>query len=56
MKKQLYLSPHITFTDVEQEGLICTSVRFNLKVQELENINDKTFEDDETPEEFYFKS
>lgn len=54
MKKRYYQSPRVTFVDVEQEGLICDSVRLNLRVKELDHVND--FDGDVAPEEFYFKS
>lgn len=52
MIKERYMSPRVTFTDVEQEGLLCNSIRLNLHMQELENMN--AVEDSD--EEFYFKS
>jgi hypothetical protein len=54
MKKRLYLSPQVTFTEVEQEGLICASPILNVKVKELDHVND--YEGDVAPEDFYFKS
>ena len=54
MEKRLYLSPQVTFTEVEQEGLICASPVFNVKVKELDHVND--YEGDVAPEDFYFKS
>ena len=62
MKKQLYQSPLATYVDVENEGIICDSVRLNLRVKGLRNINDPDNwdVDDEgnpiEPEEFFFKS
>ena len=62
MKKRLYQSPLATFVDVEQEGFICDSVRLNVRVKGLKNVNDPdNWElDDEgdpvAPEEFFFKS
>ena len=52
MKKRLYLSPRATFTEVDQDGLICASPIFNVQVKELENVNAL----EETEEDFYFKS
>ena len=54
MKKRNYLSPRATFTEVDQEGLICASPVFNVQVKDYNNINDYT--EDEAPEQFYFKS
>ena len=56
MKKRYYLSPRATFTEVNQEGLICASPIFNVQVKELKNINDEWDPEDEDREEFYFKS
>jgi hypothetical protein len=57
MKKHYYLSPRVTFTEVDQEGLICASPIFNVQVKELKNMNDPvSLEEDEELEEFYFKS
>jgi len=58
MKKRLYQSPLATIVDVEHEGLICDSVRLNLRVKPLENMNDPSnWEDeDEAPESFWIKS
>ena len=38
--KKDYLVPHVTVTEVDLEGLICNSVRFNIRVDSLENMND----------------
>ena len=54
MKKRLYQSPRATFTDVEQERIICASPVFNVQVKDYNNINDYSTE--EAPEDFYFKS
>lgn len=56
MKGKLYVSPDLKVLEaIEPEGLICSSMRFNVHVQELENMN--VYEDEEGfEEEFYFKS
>ena len=38
--KKTYEAPHVTVTEVDLEGLICNSVRFNIRVDSLENMND----------------
>ena len=53
MKKRLYQSPRVTFTDVEKEWVICASPVFNVQVKDYENVNDY---EDEAPEQFYFGS
>jgi hypothetical protein len=53
MKKRYYLSPRATFTEVDQEGLICASPVFNVQVKELKNMN---LEEGEESEDFYFGS
>ena len=54
MKKRLYQSPRVTFTDVDQQRVICASPVFNVQVKDYDNIND--YEGDEAPEQFYFGS
>ena len=37
--KKVYHSPLTTVAEVDLEGLVCASVRFNAQVDELKNIN-----------------
>ena len=46
-KKARYVSPRIMGTSSLLSELICASVRFNVRVQELDNINTKTGEEAE---------
>ena len=55
MKKRYYLSPRVTFTEVDQEGLICASPTIHVRVKDYDNINDYG-EGVEAPEQFYFGS
>ena len=54
LKKQrkAYDSPHTVVTEVDLEGIICGSVRFNVRVKDLENVN----ADSSADEVFYFES
>ena len=55
--KKTYQAPHVTVADVDLEGLICQSVRFNLQVKELQNMNDPEDSDGSfNGEVFYFES
>ena len=55
MKKKQYVSPATRVVQtLDHEGPICASPIFNVQVKELNHVND--WEDDEAPEEFYFKS
>ena len=57
MKKRNYLSPRATFTEVDQEGLICASPVFNVQVRELKNMNDPgSLDEGKESEDFYFGS
>ena len=57
MKKRYYLSPRATFTEVDQEGLICASPVLNVQVKGLKNMNDpESLEEGEELEDFYFGS
>ncbi len=52
--KKDYLAPRSVVAEVDLEGLICNSVRFNVRVKDLENMNPA---DGETSSEvFYFES
>ena len=51
-KKARYVSPRVLGTSALLLDLICGSVRFNIQVKELENINADTSSD----EVFYFES
>lgn len=58
--KKTYQVPHVTVADVDLEGLICNSVRFNVQVNSLENMNNPTDPTkgvgDAEGEVFYFES
>lgn len=51
-KKARYVSPRVLGTSALLLDLICSSVRFNIQVKELENIN----ADASSDEVFYFES
>ena len=51
-KKTRYVSPQLTGTSALLLSLICQSLRFNVQVKELENMNDV----EGTEEVFYFDS
>ena len=53
--KKDYLVPRAVVTEVDLEGLICNSVRFNIQVKELDNMNHAS-EDETSSEVFYFES
>ena len=56
MKKKQYVSPATRVVKtLDHEGPICASPIFNVQVKELRHINDWA-EDEDAPEEFYFKS
>ena len=59
-KKARYVSPRVTGTSAMLLNLICTSVRFNIQVNPLENMNDPTDPlkgfGDAADEVFYFES
>lgn len=50
-KKARYISPRVTGASALLLDLICQSVRFNIQVDELKNINADT----ESGESFYFE-
>lgn len=39
-KKKTYKAPLTAVSEVDLEGLVCSSVRFNVQVDSLENMND----------------
>ena len=53
-KKARYESPQILGTNALLLDLICSSVRFNIQVKELENMN--PIGDETSSEVFYFES
>ena len=59
-KKTRYVSPQITGTSALLLSLICSSVRFNIQVNPLENMNDPSDPlkgvNDAASEVFYFES
>ncbi len=56
-KKVRYVSPRITGTSAQLLSLLCSSVRFNIQVSPLENMNDPTnATGDYNGESFYFES
>ena len=54
--RKTYQSPCTKVTEVDLEGLICNSVRFNVQVNELQNMNDPENATAVEGEEFYFES
>ena len=52
--RKTYQSPRTKVAEVDLEGLICQSVRFNIQVKELENMNPA--EGETASEVFYFES
>ena len=58
--KKIYQTPHTAVTEVDLEGLVCNSVRFNVQVNSLENMNDPNDPlkgvGDASDEVFYFES
>ena len=59
-KRKAYESPHTKVAQVDLEGLICNSVRFNVQVNSLKNMNDPNDPlkgvGDAEGEVFYFES
>ena len=53
--KKDYLAPRSVVAEVDLEGLICNSVRFNVQVKELDNMNPASPEETSS-EVFYFES
>ena len=58
--RKTYQSPCTKVAEVDLEGLICNSVRFNVRVNSLENMNDSDNPlkgtGDAANEVFYFES
>lgn len=54
--KRVYDSPHTIVAEADLEGIICSSVRFNVRSRSLENMNDPTGSNYDENEEFYFES
>ena len=58
--RKTYQSPRTKVAEVDLEGLICNSVRFNVRVNPLENMNDPNDPlkgtGDAAGEVFYFES
>lgn len=46
MKKQYYLSPRIRVTELDPEGLFCSSIKVNPPVKDWDNVNEALEEDD----------
>ena len=54
--KEIYHSPRTVVSDVDLEGIICGSVRFNVRAKSLENMNDPNGSNYDENEKFYFES
>ena len=54
--KKDYLAPRSVVAEVDLEGLICQSLRFNVQTKDLENMNDSESEHFDASEIFYFES
>lgn len=58
--RKTYQVPRAAVSEVDLEGLICNSVRFNIQVNELENMNDPNNPlngvGEASSEVFYFES
>ena len=54
--KKDYLAPRSVMAEVDLEGLICQSLRFNVQTKDLENMNDSESEHFDASEIFYFES
>ena len=56
-KRRDYHSPRVVTSEVDPMSALCASVRFNIQVDPLENMNDITNpEADVNGEKFYFES
>ncbi len=57
-KKQsrMYHAPTARVTQMALESNFCQTVRFNVQVKELENMNDPNSENYDADEVFYFES
>lgn len=54
-KKVRYVSPRVMGTSTLLLDLICASVRFNVQVNPLDNINTHVDDDNNTVEPLYFE-
>lgn len=54
-KTRKYQAPYAHTAHMALERNFCATVRFNVKVQELDNINAKVDEDGNTVEPMYFE-
>ena len=55
-KTRKYQSPSVKVTQMALESNFCQTVRFNVQVKELENMNDPESESFDDTEVFYFES
>lgn len=55
-QKKDYLAPNTLVSEVDLEGIICGSVRFNVRARSLENMNDPDGDNYDPNEVFYFES
>ena len=55
-KTRKYLTPSVKVTPMALESNFCATVRFNVQVNELENMNDPESESFDSEEIFYFES
>lgn len=54
-KKTRYVSPQITRTSALLLSLICASIRLNIQVDELHNINKDALDNPSSAEPLYFE-
>ena len=55
-KTRKYQTPDAQVTHMALESNFCATVRFNVQVKELENMNDPNSADYDAEEPFYFES
>ncbi len=55
-KTRKYQAPSAVVTQMALESNFCQTVRFNVQVKELENMNDPNSENFDDTEVFYFES
>ena len=55
-KTRKYQAPYAKVTHMALESNFCQTVRFNVQVKELENMNDPNSEHYDDTEVFYFES
>ena len=55
-KTRMYHAPSAKVTHMVLESNFCQTVRFNVQVKELENMNDPNSENYDDTEVFYFES